>query len=208
MQQINLYQSASSNEGEGPSIIVIAAIVGVVTLGCVGDYASLLWGKYKLNSELKTTETAAVKIEQQLANFKQGFRDPVLDETLPQQLARKQQENARFMRAMAYVQGQLQTASKGFGDPLQALADHHSNGVWLTHIDLRKGGSQINLSGMTAEANNIPKYFGSLSQSDAFKGQRFTGFEISRSEKQPELLSFSLNATPAEADAANKGGRK
>ncbi len=206
MQQINLYQSASANEGEGPSMIVIAALVGVVALGCISDYGSLLWSKYKLSSELKEAEASAGKIEQQLASFKADYREPVLDETLPKQLAKKQQDNALFTRAMAYVQTQLDTASKGFGNGLQALAEHHTDGIWLTRIDLRQGGTQISLSGMTSEADTIPKYFGGLSQSDVFKGQRFTGLDIRRDEKQSSLLSFSLNATPEEAET--KGGRK
>lgn len=210
MQQINLYQSATAAEGSGPSLVLIAAIAGVVILGSLGDLANLMWNRHTLGKELREAESSAAKVEEQLATFKKNFKNPELDASLPEKLAARQKENALFAQAMSYVQQQIDTASRGFDDGLQALSDRHQPGVWLTRISLIGGSTRMNLEGATTDAAEVPRYLESLSQSQTFKGQRFAGFTLSRDEQSPDRLKFALNATPGETPnaTAKKGARK
>ena len=196
MQNINLYQR-ERRSGGGPRR-------GQLLLGCVLVASLLLfhgaWQAWQLHEAGKSAtlvERRAAEVQSRLDIVKADYREPVLDARLPSQLAEQEAENRELQRLADHLQALDTQRSSGFSPLLQALADRHPpRGLWLTHIRLQAGGSDLSLHGLSQDQELLPLYLQSLGLSTAFSGRDFARFDLQRDEQ--DLLRFRLSSSASE----------
>jgi hypothetical protein len=153
--------------------------------------------------KLRLAEQAAVQAEQQLADQQAVFVEPVLDPQLPIDLAKQQAANQQLQRLLDYLKLLSAQQSAGFVAPLQALSERHPpEGLWLSRIELLRGGEALRLQGYVQDQELLPLYLHSLGQSEVFRGREFARFDLRRN---PEgMLTFNLSSTPGQGDSADE----
>ena len=65
------------------------------------------------------------------------------------------------------------SVSTGFAARLEALANRHIDGIWLSNILLGSGASRLAMQGRTTDANLLPAFLESLTHEPAMNGVRF-----------------------------------
>lgn len=78
-------------------------------------------------------------------------------------------------------------------DVLEALASVDAGPVWLTRIQTRSPGPQLQLEGMSSRANAIPQYLHQLKLEPAFADMGFRVFDVERHEADGDWLRFYLS---------------
>jgi hypothetical protein len=192
MQNINLYQLEQKRRS-GPR-------PGQMLLGWVLLFALLLlhggWQGWQLQQATRLANAAqarAQSLQAELDAAQASFIEPLLDPQLPLQLAQQEHRNLQLQRLVAHLQLLSQQQSAGFVAPLAALSERHPpNGLWLSEIALRDGGSTLSLQGVTQDQQLLPLYLQSLGVSPVFHGREFARFELQRNDAG--LLVFRLSS--------------
>lgn len=121
---------------------------------------------------MQSKQDAIGKLEQAVA---QRQRNP----RIASEVAQAQEERTQLTQIAVMLQtGNADTSQRSFAASLYDLARLPNRGVWLNQIEMR--GEHIALQGLAARADGIPDYLHALNQLPAFKGQRFSMFEIAR----------------------------
>jgi len=202
MQNVNLYsQEKSASAGPGRRQMLGLAAAFLVICALHASYAAYqLW---QGGGKLRVAEQAAVLAEQQLADQQAVFVEPVLDPQLPLDLAKQQEANQQLQRLVDYLKLLSSQQSAGFVAPLQALSERHPpEGLWLSRIELLKGGEALRLQGLVLDQELLPLYLHSLGQSEVLRGREFARFDVRRN---PEgMLTFTLSSTPVQGESSDE----
>jgi Tfp pilus assembly protein PilN len=89
--------------------------------------------------------------------------------------------------------------TQGFSRELRALSAGRVEGVWLTRFAFLEGGSQLVLAGRALRADDVPRLFERLGQSDALAGTEFREFRLTR-ERTAAPLDFEARTRAGEAE--------
>jgi hypothetical protein len=192
MQNINLYQrQPKRSQGPRPKHMLLGWLllfaVVVVHAGWQG------WQLRQATALANAAQNRAQALQAEFTTAKASFQEPQLDPLLPAQLAQQEQSNVQLQRLVAHLQLLSQQQSAGFVAPLAALSERHPpNGLWLSAIALRDGGSTLSLQGLTQDQQLLPLYLQSLGVSPVFRGREFARFELQRNDAG--LLGFRLSS--------------
>jgi len=88
------------------------------------------------------------------------------------------------------VQGYESASERGFSGYLTELAAQQMEGMALSRIELRDGGTYIALSGETARPVNVPQFLKRLSAGERFRGHHFDQFRLEAQDSG--LLRFDI----------------
>lgn len=198
MQNVNLYVRETAASA-GPTRRQMWGLAAAVLAACALHAAVTVFQMWQGADRLRQAEQAALLAEQQLAEQRAAFREPVLDAQLPRDLAEQQVANQQLQRTLDYLKMLSAQQSAGFVAPLQALSERHPpDGLWLNRIELLNGGESLRLQGYVQDQELLPLYLHSLGQSEVFRGREFARFDVRRN---PEgLLTFTLSSTGESAD--------
>lgn len=195
MQNLNLYQ-VERQQRSGPQRLHMLALLGALLLGCALHAGWQFWQLRDAGQRLVAAEASAQEQDARLAAAKASFVEPQLDGSLPGELTAREADNRELQRLIGYLQVLAGQQRAGFVAPLTALAEQHPpHDLWLSHIQLSDGGSQMRLQGSSREQELLPQYLQRLGQSPVFKGREFARFDITRGEDQ--LLRFDLSSRSA-----------
>jgi hypothetical protein len=192
MQNINLYQREQKRRsGPRPKQMVLGWIVLFTLLLAHGAWQG--WQLQRATTLASAAQARAQNLQDQLSAVQASFVEPQLDPQLPLQLAQQERSNLQLQRLVAHLQLLTQQQSAGFVAPLAALSERHPpNGLWLSEIALRDGGSTLSLQGVTQDQQLLPLYLQSLGVSPVFRGREFARFELQRNDAG--LLGFRLSS--------------
>lgn len=192
MQNLNLYQPERRANAGGPRPWQLRAGL-LLLLGLMLVHGAWQgWTLQRQGAAVATAQQQAQTAESELSAARASFREPQLDPGLPQELARFESGNQQLQRLGAHLQVLDQERSQGFVAPLQALAERHPEGLWLTRIALRQGGTAMRLEGLSQDQELLPRYLQSLGRSATFEGRQFAQFNLQRDAAG--LLRFSLGS--------------
>lgn len=195
MQNINLYQPPQAAADGRPQPRLLALVALALTLAILADGIWHYWRVQQLQDELSAARQAAEQAEAALAARRASFREPQADPRLPLQLAALEADNRQLQRLGEHLQGLIAERSGGFSGALDALAERHMAGLWLSAIRLEQGGRDLLLEGASQRAELLPDYLGSLGRSPAFAGRQFARFDLDRDEAG--VLRFRLASQAA-----------
>jgi len=193
---LNLYQPLQAAADGRPPRAALQLAVLALLLAILLDGAWQLWRLQRFEGAASQAEQAAVQAEAELATARQNFRAPQADPQLPQRLADLERENRELLRVADYLRLLQAERSAGFSAALDALAERHLGGVWLSAIRLEQGGRDLLLEGASQQPALLPEYLNSLGHSQAFAGRQFARFDIDRDDGG--VLRFRLASQAAD----------
>jgi Tfp pilus assembly protein PilN len=190
-QQINLYEAPPVRnlwKDYFPFAqigLVLSGIIIVIAIFFIGQ-------KISLNDQLADTQVLvqASKLELDQLNQKRGGQD--LKSSFEKDIADlelKMKEKQAFLLVMG---AEDRPNVAGFSRHLEGLARQSEEGLWLTRIELFKGGRSMGLEGLTSEPEYVPRLIKKLGNETAFTGAEFDIFKL---QQQDDLLSFIVSAT-------------
>lgn len=192
MQNINLYQhQPKRGHGPRPKQMLLGWIVLFVVILLHGAWQA--WQLQQTTAMANAAQSRAQALQAEFSAATAGFQAPQLDPRLPEQLAQQERSNLQLQRLVGHLQLLSRQQSAGFVAPLAALSERHPpQGLWLSAIALRDGGSTLSLQGVTQDQQLLPLYLQSLGVSPVFHGRSFARFELQRNDAG--LLSFRLSS--------------
>lgn len=198
MQNLNLYQPLQVATDGRPASRRLLLVAVLLLLAILLDGGWQLWRLQQLQAELHSAQRAAAQAEAELASQRKDFREPQADPRLPPQLAALEAENRQLQRLGEHLQVLLGERSAGFSPALDALAERHLGGVWLSTIRLEQGGQELLLEGASQQPELLPGYLDSLGRSTAFAGRQFARFDLDRDAAG--VLRFRLASRAASTE--------
>lgn len=192
MQQVNLYQPMFRQQKKVFSAVTMVQIFGffVVVLGAIYGYN--LYRLQPLRDGLKTTNVAFRRISKQIDVYHKKFPPLKKSKVLEDQIARLSRELKHRRKIETILASGSFGNTKGFSQYFEALARGYTQGAWLTDISIAGGGSQVNLTGETVNPELVPVYIKRLSGFKVFQKRSFNELDLSRSDKQPNLVEFHI----------------
>ena len=195
MQNLNLYQIDPASRVVRPSLRLLG-LGGLLLLALIFlDGGWNAWQLNQLQARAEQAQRAAVQAEDELAQRRQTFREPQADPQLPRRLAELEAANQQLQQLAEHLQVLLRERSAGFRAPLDALAERHVAGLWLSAIRFEEGGRQLRLEGASQSPELLPDYLASLGRAPAFAGRQFARFDLDRDERG--VLRFRLASQAA-----------
>lgn len=204
-QAVNFYRGSARPRAVPLSAewIVRAWLVTVLLLLCLTMVQVVL--NQRLQARVGAAEKQATISESHLRELQLLHPEPKPDPVLVSDLEHMQRTVHGLNRLIEAVKGDDLVQRRGFTGYFDALARQVLPDVWLTGIQLTKGGEEIELSGSAVVSESIPKLVGSLGLQPAFRGRTFSDLVVRRPEKQQDQINFVLRTThpPLEKHAKN-----
>lgn len=181
MQQVNLYldefkqikppYSALFNAALLTGIIILSIIISVV----------LYIGVWHQKSQLDFVQQDLNTWQQALEVAQKKYPDPLVDSALTQKitsLEKKSQRNEKLLRFLSTRN--MDVKRQSFSKILSALTQIKQPGLWLTEINIAKGGATLSFSGFTQKASALPEYLKKLAKLSEFEDMHFKVFDMNR----------------------------
>jgi len=199
LQQVNLYQDELRVIKLKYSFDILLKSCGALIIAF-----SLLSGfkYYQLQQEQITlaeinNNNAILKTEKQKIEQSKGSKDANLEKKIKE----KTKELANKQRVVQILSQDEFGNTNGFSGLLGGLARQRLEGLWLTHLSISAGGSNIALNGSTLKAELLPKYLQRLSAETAFSGITFQKFVMGRDGDKTQRLNFNLQSVSTKRSA-------
>ena len=178
--QINLYHPRFLKQRDLLSLgnVAIAAVALYAVLAAAGGLA---W------QNAATHQEAAADAEVQLRSAKEKVeaetRAAAIRKPSPQLIAEVDSAEA-LLRRRADIAGLLESgavgSTGGFTDYLRGFARQTSEGLWLTGLNIRSGGNDMEIRGSMLNAGALPDYIRRLGTEKAFQGRNFAALTMNR----------------------------
>jgi hypothetical protein len=203
-QQINLYQPIFRRQRQIFSAVTMLQASGIVAVALLALYAFGLWQVLGLEAE-------AVQLEGREKAYAAQFAR--LDTTsslarrreVEHELEQLNQQLVSQQRLIEVLRDRPLGSTDGFSGYLEALANRHRNGLWLTELRINGASRALELVGRTIEPNLVAEYLQDLGQEPSLAGQLFDEFEVERGEPgTPSTFRVSSRAV-GERVALNQG---
>lgn len=193
IQQVNFYRNKKDNQGplSFQHCAIIAAVILAIFIGLIINN-SLKIDKLKLEvSKLEgLKEDSTIKLEEYSKKYPMKSLDLGLQDVIDK---KKQEKQGKKVLIDFFSQG-LNDSNSGFSKYLTALSERHTEGLWLTKIELTKLGKSISLTGSTLKPEILPEYISELGKETAFSGTTFAMMRLGRPDKDSQYLNFTLTS--------------
>ncbi len=141
---------------------------------------------------LEQARAELARLDQALADARVKYPPQARDAHLAERVARLAQEVAHKRRVLDTLSGRTFGNTRGFAGHLAGLARQRLEGVWLTGVAIRRGGTEISLTGASLDPELVPRLLQRLSREQAFAGTEFRRFLMERSEELKGAVRFRL----------------
>lgn len=192
LQQVNLYQDELKEIKLKYSfeILLKLSVAIVIVLSLVGGFKYYQLKYEEINLAETKKRSNALKTEKQKIEKSKGKKDAAL----AAKITEKTRELANKQKVVQVLSQDEFGNANGFSGYLGGLARQRLEGLWLTHLSLSGGGSNIVLNGSTLKAELLPKYLQRLSSETAFSGITFQKFVMGRDDSKKRRLNFTLQS--------------
>ena len=200
-QQINLHQPIFRKQRAlfSSEILLRVCAIWIIGLGLI--YALSVWRQGSLNSAL-------AQLEQQRDAASIRLQELITEQTDPGQSSQLAAEVKRVSSEQAQMQGIVTVLARGnlgvttgFADQMRSLAERRTQGVWLTRIDLRRGGQNVVLEGAALHEDLLPEFLERLagrSGEARFTGGRFSQVTLNRIDDESPIRFELRTEAPQE----------
>lgn len=176
--------------------------LAIFAAALVATHQALRYGIQDLEKQAQASQVRQQAKQEQISKLEQKIAQRQHNPRIASEMTQAQEERKQLQQITATLQtGSTDTRQPSFAASLYDLAHLPVSGVWLKQIDIQ--GDHIALQGLATQAEEIPKYLNALNQLPAFKGQRFSAFEIVRPANTPASgtaapLAFRLDSSVEE----------
>jgi hypothetical protein len=186
-QNINLLVA---ERGRRPDNFSGSTIITVITLALIVSLAfsayQLIKNKKYLNEITQLEQKRSLQMRRSKITIKK-FPPNMGNTVLLKQLEKiKSERLAKLQLVELLVDDAFPPGRDGFATSLSSLGRQHIDGMWLTSIQFKRGGKDVELKGATLNAELIPEYIAKLANEKALSGKYFSKFELKRNKKRPQ----------------------
>lgn len=114
------------------------------------------------------------------------------------EIARLTKERRAKGRVLNLLAGRGVGSTAGFSSYLEGLARQTQSGVWLRHIAIHRGGSDLSIAGSALEPTLVPRYLKRLAREPAYAGAVFRTFKMKRRTGTPAGVDFVVRTAAPE----------
>lgn len=191
-QQVNLYQSEFRHEPVlfcAKNVQVFAAVFVVfLLLISTWDY----WQVLNQSQQLDSLSAQQQVLNKTLMQEKLSAPAQQIDPQLALTVSHFEQEYHHKRQILDALSGQTFGNTRGFSGYLAGLARQSVAGLWITGLDIRRGGKSMGLRGSAFRAELVPLLMQRLSKEQDFSGTEFNSFSLQR-QKKPQRVDFILH---------------
>lgn len=217
-QNINLY---SADLRPSRELLTLGNVALAMSAALCLIIALAIYGMSRTTDEqrsFKAVETRLQEMQAQVTLYavQQGQRRQ--DPELLSRLAQAEKRLANRRAVLARLQGGDLGGRQGFSGIFSGLAEVSVDGVWLTRVEVRAGGSDLALGGRVLSESQLPRYVEALGANPNFAGREFGALEVrsARDDKSPATqaepavpasLAFSLGGFSTSGAHVPRGRR-
>ena len=191
-QQINLFQ-AELRPAANP--LSTSRVVTAIATLVVGMALLLMHG----NRQIEEIEAIVAGLEEVSSNNRAYLEQMARvrstntpNQLLTARLAEVQREHDALQGVINELEDVSKTYTQGFSAYLAGFARHPVNGLWLTGFRISADSGEMQISGSTIHAENVPVFLQQLAAEDAFAGREFHTFRMVRPERDSEQVDFAI----------------
>jgi len=207
IQNVNLYQPLlrTASSPLGPRTILRLWLLFVAALALLG--AVMFWSQTRTAGELHRLETDVRTVGAHLRALEARVRAHRPSPLLLAEIARARARLTTRREALMLLTKHRYGNRHGFSTVLTDLGLAVVPGLWLTRIEIRRGGDHLLLAGRATRAADVPRYIARLLPLLRRSGDpapRFHVLSLKRMRKQPGVFRFLVAST---APARRSGHR-
>ena len=190
LQQVNLYQDVLRDKKlkYSAKILLQLCLILIVVFSATVGFKTFQLQEYKTSLTEAQKTQAKLEAEKAIIESSKGKKDIALTKKIEE----KTKEIANKQKVLGILSTNEFGNANGFAGYLSGLARQRVEGVWLTHLRVAGGGTDITLKGLTTNAALVPKYLQRLSAEKSFSGMTFQSLAIGRNKDKKQWLDFSL----------------
>lgn len=193
-QQINLYQDMFREQRVPVSArqvsLLVLLLMGVLALVS----AVMYWQQQGLQEQLVARQQQKAELDDRVAALRQQLETRQGDQSLQASVEALNEELSTKQRILQALSGQRFGNTDGFVEQLTGLARQRIEGLWLTELVIRRGGTRLDMQGRSLQPEYVPNYLQKLSAESIFAGTEFENLTIHRNADHPGQLDFQLQS--------------
>jgi len=189
-QQINLYQPIFRKQKKVFSAVAMLQITGffIVVLGGIYLYSKVQLQPFR--EELDRNNEQLLKLTGRIEVVSGDLASRQAGGIIKGELERAEVELERINLARNALTSGAIGNSAGFSAYLEAFAESHVNGAWLTSFNLEAGGRKMTINGVSIDPELVPIYIKRLAEAEVFDNSNFNTVELERSSEEPDRVLF------------------
>lgn len=198
-QDVNLYQPLlrAARSPLDTRTLLKLWLLFVAALALV--YAAGLWTEARTAGELRRLRADTRLVDRRLRTLESDARAHRPSPLLEAAVARARRKLAARRAALAILKGHRYGNRRGFSSILVDLGRAIVPGLWLTRIDVRRGGERLLLAGRTSRPVSVPRYIARLLPLLRHSGDpapRFHVLVLRRVRANADLFRFVVATVP------------
>ena len=199
MQQINLFQPEFRERKKGLTVRTLFLIYGVSVMALVLLQGFTYWRVHGLEKDLMSLQARQEKELKRVAELGKQFPGAQQSSALVAEVTRLRNERNTKQRVVNILDGKELGNANGYSQYFEGVARRHVDGLWVTALELRNGGSTIGINGSALRPNLVPRFLKELAQEDAFRGREFKTFKMTRAASDQGRIDFTMRTTELRA---------
>jgi len=197
MQQINLYQPIFRKQKRLFSAVALLQVSLVVLAGLFLITIYSYWQRATLEDDLAQLKVRETDMTARVETLNMQYPQSIKSKQLEHRVAQAEAEILDKRAALAKLR-ELNLGEGGeFSAYLEGLARQRITDLWLTSILISQGGSHLLLKGSALDPATVPRFLQRLSSETVFNGKQFKSLLMSRPEKEPWHVDFSVSTAAA-----------
>lgn len=202
MQQVNFYKGEFKNiEPPFSSSVLLIAVGYSVMVGLIICIALFFLAQLK-QSDVQKHKADLTNVNSQLEQTRKKYPAPKTDAKLLSQIDVLKIRAAKNTKVLEYLETrEVDIAQQSFSTMLDGLSKIQQKNLWLTQIEILKGGRHIRLTGSTLTAASLPEYLKKLSTIRSFVDLEFEVFDMTRTKNG---LNFVVSSKRDDDDSKEK----
>ncbi len=189
-QAVNLFDHLDKREALAVSAMHIGIAATATFLLMLLMSAVMFYNSSQSAGELQKAERKEQQLEEQLTQLR---ATGTADSRAVDRLKRLIKERRQILLSLS---NRREDIGDGFSEHMAGLGRQQLTGLWLNHIELRAGGTQISLRGEMRKASLLPRYLQDLGKEPVFSGLRFQLMRIEDIETSEDEMRFEITVVP------------
>ena len=191
-QQVNLYQAEfHPKQVRLPARQVVS--ISITAIGFMFLVNGILFGEnYYLNAKVKLLTQNLEKVAANNMVLQNKVDEQRVDDDLQLAVLEAGKQLQARQKIMLWVDQSSKDNKVYFSSLLEGLSRQHVPGLWLSSVDIEKGGQVLNLQGNTLNPKLMPELLAKLNAEPAFVGREFKKALLKEDDQYQGVSQFLL----------------
>jgi Tfp pilus assembly protein PilN len=202
MQQVNFYKGEFRKIEPPFSSATLLIVVGYSFIVSLIICIVLLFLGYLKQNDVLKNKTDLTNVNGELEQTRKKYPTPKIDAKILSQIDILKIRAVKNKKVLEYLETrEVDISQQSFSIMLDGLSKIQQKNLWLTEIEILKGGRQIRLTGRTLSAASLPEYLKKLSKIQSFVDLEFEVFDMTRTKIG---LNFIVSSKRDDDDSKEK----